>query len=63
LPRAPVPTVENLQVIDTPVKNFGASISSIYSRADGEVRSLALEKERVIILDVNGSPPWSRSLP
>jgi len=54
--------VENLQVIDTPLKNFGASISSIYSRADGEVRSLALEKERVVILDVNGNPPLGRRI-
>jgi WD40 repeat protein len=49
--------LEHLKAIDTPVKGFGASISSIFFSPDGHVRSLALEKDRVIILTVNDDPP------
>jgi WD40 repeat protein len=48
--------LENLKAIDTPVKGFGASISSIFFSPDGRVRSLALEKDRVIMLNVNDDP-------
>lgn len=50
-------SVEDLKAIDTPVKNFGASISSIYFGPDGHAWSLALEKERVIIINVSDEPP------
>ena len=52
--------LEDLKAIDTPVKDFGASISSIFSSPDGHVRSLALEMDRVIILNVNDDPPLGR---
>jgi WD40 repeat protein len=39
------------------VKGFGDSISSIFLAPDGDLRSLALEKNRVILLDVNRDPP------
>ena len=49
-------SLDDLKPMDTPVKNFGASISSIFVSPDGHVRSLALELERVIIIDVNDDP-------
>jgi WD40 repeat protein len=52
--------LEELKQIDTPVKNFGASISSIFLSPDGHARALALERDRVVILDVNDDPALGR---
>jgi WD40 repeat protein len=49
--------LENMQPLATLVRGFGASISSISSSGDGRLRSLALDKERVIVLDLNNDPP------
>jgi WD40 repeat protein len=54
--------VEALKAMDTPVQNFGASISSIFLSPDGHARSLALEKDRVIIISVNDDPPLGRRI-
>ena len=54
--------LEALKVMDTPVKDFGASISSIFLSPDGNTRSLALEKDRVIIINVNDDPPLGRRI-
>lgn len=54
--------VESLRPIDAPVKGFGASISSIFLNPDGQVKALALEKDRAIILDVNDDPPLGRRI-
>ncbi len=54
--------VEDLQLVDTPVKGFGASISSIYIDPDGNVRSLALDKQSVIMLNVSDDPPLARRI-
>lgn len=54
--------LEGLKLIDTPVKDFGASISSIFLSPDGNTRSLALEKDRVIIIKVNDDPPLGRRI-
>ena len=51
---------DDLKLVDTPVKNFGASISSIFLSPDGRVRSLALEGNRVVVLDVSDDPPLGR---
>jgi WD40 repeat protein len=48
--------------MDTPVDNLGAAISSISLAPDGRVRSLALEKNRVIVVDVNADPPLGRRI-
>ena len=48
--------------MDTPVKNFGASISSIFLSPDHHVRSLALESDRVVVMDVNDDPPLGRRI-
>ena len=52
--------LEELKQIDTPVKTFGASISSIFLSPDGHSRALALERDRVIILNVNDDPALGR---
>jgi WD40 repeat protein len=54
--------LEELKAIDSPVKGFGASISSIFFSPDGHVRALALEKDRVAILNVNEDPPLGRRI-
>jgi WD40 repeat protein len=54
--------LEELKAIDAPVENFGASISSIFFSPDGHTRALALEKNRVIILNVNDDPPLGRRI-
>jgi WD40 repeat protein len=54
--------LEDLKAMDSPVKNFGASISSIFFSPDGHARSLALEKDRVIIINVNDDPPLGRRI-
>jgi WD40 repeat protein len=55
-------SLDDLKLMDTPVKSLGASISSIFSSPDGHVRSLALESNRVIIIDVNDDPPLGRRI-
>lgn len=54
--------LHNLKAMDTPVKNFGASISSIFLTPDGHTKSLALDKERAIIINVNDDPPLGRRI-
>jgi WD40 repeat protein len=54
--------VENLAPIDTPIKDFGASISTILFRHDGQIKSLGLDKDRVVIFDVNNDPPLGRRI-
>jgi WD40 repeat protein len=54
--------LQDLKPIGTPVKNFGASISSIFLAPDGHMRSLALERDRVIILNVNDDPALGRRI-
>jgi WD40 repeat protein len=54
--------LEHLEALDTPVKGFGAAISSIFLAADGHVRSLALEQDRVIILNVGDDPALGRRI-
>jgi WD40 repeat protein len=54
--------LEDLNAMDTPVQNFGASISSIFLSPDGHVRALAVEKDRAIIINVNDDPPLGRRL-
>lgn len=49
--------LENMKPLATLIKGFGASVSSIFSNSDGHLNSLALDKERVILLDLNGDPP------
>ncbi len=49
--------LENMKPLATLIKGFGASISSIFSNSEGHLNALALDKERVILLDVNGDPP------
>lgn len=53
---------DDLKLINTPVKNFDASISSIFLGPDGRVRSLALESNRVVVLDVNDDPSLGRRI-
>jgi len=50
-------SLEEMKAVDTPVKGFGDSISSIFAAPDGGVKALALEKNRVILLNVNHDPP------
>jgi len=52
--------LESLEAADTPVKKFGAAISSIFLTADGQLKSLALDQQRVVILDVDDDPPLGR---
>jgi len=54
--------LEEMKVIDAPVKGFGDSISSIFLAPDGHVKALALEKNRVILLKVNENPPLGRRI-
>jgi WD40 repeat protein len=49
--------LENMKPLATLIKGFGAYISSIFSSRDGHLNSLALDKERVILLNLNGDPP------
>jgi len=55
-------SMDDLKLMDTPVKNFGASISSIFLSPDHHVRSLALESDRVVVMDVNDDPPVGRRI-
>jgi WD40 repeat protein len=54
--------LESLEASDTPVKSFGAAISSIFLTPDGQLKSLALDQQRVVILDVNDDPPLGRRI-
>jgi WD40 repeat protein len=54
--------LENMKPLATLIKGFGASISSIFSSPDGRLNSLALDKERVILLNVNDDPPLGRRI-
>jgi WD40 repeat protein len=54
--------VENVKAIDTPVRGFGDSISSIFLTADGHLKALALSREKVIVLNVNDDPPLGRRI-
>lgn len=49
--------LDSLKPVDHPVQNFGASISSIFPAPGGQVRALALERNRAIVLNVNDNPP------
>ncbi len=49
--------VENMKPLATLIKGFGASISSIFASRDGHLNSLALDKERVILLNLKDDPP------
>jgi WD40 repeat protein len=55
-------SLEDLKPTEIPVKNYGASISSIFLSPDGHVRSLALESNRVVVIDVNDDPPLGRRI-
>ena len=46
----------------TLVRGWGAWISSICLGPDGQVRSLAIDKNRAILLDVNEDPPLGRRI-
>jgi WD40 repeat protein len=48
--------LENLKPSATLIKSFGASISSIFLSPDGDLKALALDKERVILLNLNEDP-------
>ncbi|MGA2730048.1 MAG: TIR domain-containing protein [Terracidiphilus sp.] len=54
--------VENMKPLATLIKGFGASISSILANRDGHLNSLALDKERIILLNLNGDPPLGHRL-
>ncbi len=54
--------LENLKPLATLVKGSGASISSLFLSPIGELKSLALDKERVILLNVNEDPPLGRRI-
>ena len=41
----------------TLINGFGASVSSIFLSPDGDLKALALDKERVILLNLNEDPP------
>jgi WD40 repeat protein len=52
----------NMKPVGTLIKGFGASISSIFSSPDGHLKSMALDKERVILLSLNDDPPLGRRI-
>jgi WD40 repeat protein len=54
--------LESLKPSATLLKGYGASISSIVSGEDGHLKSLAFDKERVLLLDLNGDPPLGRRI-
>jgi WD40 repeat protein len=49
--------LESLKQSGTLIKNLGASISSIFLNPNGDLKALALDKERVILLNLNEDPP------
>jgi len=52
--------LETFKAIDSPVRTLGASIASLAIQPNGVLRALGLEKDRVLLLDVNGDPPLGR---
>ena len=54
--------LDKFEAAATPVKDVGASISSIFRTPDDHLKALALDKERVMILDVNDDPPLGRRI-
>lgn len=54
--------LENFKPLANLTKGLGASISSIFLSPDGNLKSLALDKERVILLNVNEDPPLGRRI-
>ncbi|HEY6489462.1 MAG TPA: TIR domain-containing protein [Terracidiphilus sp.] len=54
--------LEEMKPLATLIKGFDASISSIFSTPDHHVKALALDKERVILLNVNDDPPLGRRI-
>jgi WD40 repeat protein len=48
--------LESLKPSATLIKSFGASISSIFLSPDGDLKALALDKERVILLNLDEDP-------
>lgn len=54
--------LENMTPSATLLKGSNASISDLFLTADGELKALALEKERVILLRVNDDPPLGRRI-
>ena len=49
--------LESMKQSATLIKNLGASISSIFLSPNGDLKALALDKERVILLNLNEDPP------
>ncbi len=49
--------LDSLKQSGTLIKNLGASVSSIFLRPNGDLKALALDKERVILLNLNDDPP------
>jgi len=54
--------LENLKPLVNLIKGSGASISSIFLSPDGDLKSLALDKEQVILLNLNEDPPLGRRI-
>jgi WD40 repeat protein len=54
--------IDNMESADTPITSFGGSIYSIFSSADGPLKALALDKEKVIILDINDNAALGRRI-
>lgn len=54
--------LDKLEAVDTPVKSIGAAIGSIFRGPDNHLKSLALDKERVIVLDADNDPPLGRAI-
>ena len=54
--------LENLEAADMPLKSVGAAISCIYLTPEGQLKVLALDQQRVVILDVNDDPPLGRRI-
>ena len=49
------------KAIDTPLRSLGASISSMLLLPSGDLLSLALEMDRVVLLNITGDPPLGRN--
>lgn len=54
--------LENRKPLSTLLKGSGAPISDLFLTADGKLKALALDKERVILLRVNEDPPLGRRI-
>jgi WD40 repeat protein len=53
---------EKLERMDTPVTNLKAFISALFLSPDGEVTSLACQKNEVEVVNVNNDPPLGRRI-